>query len=308
MKHRIMALATACALPLAALAQTPAIDTFFDAMAIAVAPGQQAQYVAGDNVAGYFEGYTHAPNRGAGYVIRNETVFKGYQVEGSDGGGREQVLPYGHRIVHANGMTQDMALLSKQQAIAIRIRARSAKLLAMQALLPEHGPASRMLGDAQVLPPAPGKSLYTAIAAGVPVSFTGSGALRSKQTHTQVTVVLAFAATAEQAAKQAAALAASDAIGDERRARYQALTTSRLVTSDANYNKALNWAKAASQMFVVEEFGTGIWAGLPWFRDNWGRDTFIALPGTLLVTGQFGDARAVLQNFARYQNLHADAL
>ncbi|MEJ7807187.1 MAG: amylo-alpha-1,6-glucosidase, partial [Telluria sp.] len=73
---------------------------------------------------------------------------------------------------------------------------------------------------------------------------------------------------------------------------------------DKEYNKALNWAKAASRMFVVEEFGAGIWAGLPWFRDNWGRDTFIALPGTLLVSGQFGDAKAVLSNFARYQNLN----
>jgi glycogen debranching enzyme len=73
--------------------------------------------------------------------------------------------------------------------------------------------------------------------------------------------------------------------------------------SDANYNKALNWAKAASRLFVVEEFGTGIWAGLPWFRDNWGRDTFIALPGTLLVAGEFDQAKAVLANFARYQNL-----
>jgi glycogen debranching enzyme len=81
------------------------------------------------------------------------------------------------------------------------------------------------------------------------------------------------------------------------------LTRSWLQTSDRQYNKALNWAKASAHMFVVDEYGTGIWAGLPWFRQNWGRDTFIALPGTLLVSGQFSEARAVLANFARYQNL-----
>ncbi|MFN3660169.1 MAG: amylo-alpha-1,6-glucosidase, partial [Brevinematales bacterium] len=62
------------------------------------------------------------------------------------------------------------------------------------------------------------------------------------------------------------------------------------------------WSIASSYLFVVEEFGKGIWAGLPWFRDNWGRDTFIAFPGTLLVSGHFDDARGVITNFSTYQN------
>ena len=40
-----------------------------------------------------------------------------------------------------------------------------------------------------------------------------------------------------------------------------------------------------------------ILAGFPWFAD-WGRDAFIALPGLLLATGRFEDARSVLVNFA----------
>jgi glycogen debranching enzyme len=119
----------------------------------------------------------------------------------------------------------------------------------------------------------------------------------------KLTVVVAFAATAEEAAGRARALAHGDPIAAEQRKLHALLTRSWLQTSDAQYNKALNWAKAASHLFVVEEYGTGIWAGLPWFRDNWGRDTFIALPGTLLVSGQFDEAKAVLSNFARYQNL-----
>ncbi|HEX7010578.1 MAG TPA: amylo-alpha-1,6-glucosidase, partial [Phycisphaeraceae bacterium] len=38
-------------------------------------------------------------------------------------------------------------------------------------------------------------------------------------------------------------------------------------------------------------------AGYPWFAD-WGRDTFIALPGLLLETGRLDEARAVLRAFA----------
>ena len=40
-----------------------------------------------------------------------------------------------------------------------------------------------------------------------------------------------------------------------------------------------------------------ILAGYPWFGD-WGRDTFIALPGLLLTTGRLGAARDVLRAFA----------
>ncbi|MFZ5841725.1 MAG: amylo-alpha-1,6-glucosidase [Pseudomonadota bacterium] len=81
----------------------------------------------------------------------------------------------------------------------------------------------------------------------------------------------------------------------------QQFARSRLISPNANYNRALVWASFSAQSLVVEEFGKGIWAGLPWFRDNWGRDTFIALPGTLLVTGQFTEAKAVLDNFIRWQ-------
>lgn len=40
-----------------------------------------------------------------------------------------------------------------------------------------------------------------------------------------------------------------------------------------------------------------IMAGYPWFAD-WGRDTFIALPGIMLCTGRFDDARATLRLYA----------
>jgi predicted glycogen debranching enzyme len=43
---------------------------------------------------------------------------------------------------------------------------------------------------------------------------------------------------------------------------------------------------------------TTILAGFPWFAD-WGRDAFIALPGLLLSTGRFEEARSVLTTFAQ---------
>ncbi|HND04007.1 MAG TPA: glycogen debranching enzyme N-terminal domain-containing protein, partial [Nitrospira sp.] len=40
-------------------------------------------------------------------------------------------------------------------------------------------------------------------------------------------------------------------------------------------------------------------AGYPWFAD-WGRDTFVALPGLCLVTGRYDVARQVIEAFASY--------
>jgi predicted glycogen debranching enzyme len=61
----------------------------------------------------------------------------------------------------------------------------------------------------------------------------------------------------------------------------------------------------ASNDFVVYrkspsgEDGTSVIAGYPWFGD-WGRDTMISLPGLLLVTGRYKQARQVLCVFAQY--------
>src|SRR5207248_3914792 len=45
--------------------------------------------------------------------------------------------------------------------------------------------------------------------------------------------------------------------------------------------------------------GTSVIAGYPWFAD-WGRDTMIALPGLLLTTRRFAQAKQVLTVFANY--------
>jgi glycogen debranching enzyme len=58
----------------------------------------------------------------------------------------------------------------------------------------------------------------------------------------------------------------------------------------------------AADQFVTKrqtnnKTGTSILAGYPWFMD-WGRDTFISLPGLLLETGRFEQAKSVLTTFA----------
>ncbi len=64
---------------------------------------------------------------------------------------------------------------------------------------------------------------------------------------------------------------------------------------------ALHWAQFSLNALITQQRGPGVWAGLPWFNNYWGRDTFISFEGALLVSGQFVQAKEILRNFAAFQ-------
>jgi predicted glycogen debranching enzyme len=64
----------------------------------------------------------------------------------------------------------------------------------------------------------------------------------------------------------------------------------------------LTWLVLASDSFIVTGASDEqkiVIAGYHWF-EAWGRDTFVSLPGLLLVTGRFEDARKILLSFMKY--------
>lgn len=323
----IPAPATACAVPAQRL----------ESMALPLAGTELAQFVATDNVAGFYENFSHSYGRGSGYTHREHVVLRDYAVfrDGVLADRRavtadEQILPYGHRS-SANGVRQTLLLHSGRSALAIRVQSEVSAQLAIALLLPAFANASVSETDDAVLIRYPGGVI--ALSAELPFELDQHGpewkqaralledgaqmpnpnqsstsasatlalVLRSPAPTRQFTVHVAVAANATAALAQVSELRRHDGWQQTEARLCQRLQTASLVTPDADFNRALLWASHSAQSFVVEAFGTGIWAGLPWFRDNWGRDTFIALPGTLLVTGQFATAEAVLSNFARWQ-------
>jgi len=64
----------------------------------------------------------------------------------------------------------------------------------------------------------------------------------------------------------------------------------------------LDWIILCTDLFIVKginEAEKSVIAGYHWF-EAWGRDTFIALPGLMLLTGRFKDAQEVFSAFKRY--------
>ncbi|WP_051424689.1 amylo-alpha-1,6-glucosidase [Paenibacillus graminis] len=78
-----------------------------------------------------------------------------------------------------------------------------------------------------------------------------------------------------------------------------------IASSSDSLALSLNWLNLTMDQLVTRQQGDGIYAGLPWFNEYWGRDQFIALPGAVLVTGQFETAKNILLSFAKFQNTDA---
>jgi predicted glycogen debranching enzyme len=119
-----------------------------------------------------------------------------------------------------------------------------------------------------------------------------------------------FAATASPSSDEAEEVI--NALGSRLTDLEQVLSTElecRSVFLDKFYNSHitvpaadwLNWIILATNTFLVKnlEDQASIIAGYFWF-ESWGRDTFISLPGLLLVTERFEEAKKILLQFGSY--------
>lgn len=117
--------------------------------------------------------------------------------------------------------------------------------------------------------------------------------------------VFVFAVGDERAQTETAAAATARRLPSfiaRRRARMEQLfAATRVRTGNRRFDAALAWAKLSLDALIMNQGTRGIFAGLPWFNNYWGRDTFIALPGAALVTGHFRTAKEILRSFAQFQ-------
>ncbi|MFX1284085.1 MAG: amylo-alpha-1,6-glucosidase [Promethearchaeota archaeon] len=75
------------------------------------------------------------------------------------------------------------------------------------------------------------------------------------------------------------------------------------IASDNNdWDQALNWVVLSLDSLTMNIRGKGIYAGLHWFPEYWGRDSFISFRGALLVTGQFKMAEEWIRTMINSQD------
>ncbi|URA09446.1 amylo-alpha-1,6-glucosidase [Thermospira aquatica] len=306
----------------------PSLEEYYNTTKIPVFPPEKAQFVYGDNIAGYYENATHSYRQGQGYLFKSRNLFgdftairkdtilnKTKEAKGSE------ILIYGIRTLYTDETIEELSLFSGKLGLGILVSNTTADTLGALLLLNELS-NTQIISEKNVLlitraEKATDIPAFIAISADTPYTwerFTPTeGWLKQKASMltlkiqsfkptTAIRIYVAFGFTKDEAIQKATQWASQNFYEKNKQEVYTRHTKSFIWTDDKLFNQALAWSIAGSYVFLVEEFGKGIWAGLPWFRDNWGRDTFIALPGTLLVSGHFDDARGVITNFSTYQN------
>ncbi len=95
--------------------------------------------------------------------------------------------------------------------------------------------------------------------------------------------------------------AVKDTFNQELNQKEELLSNFHCDHPDVPMSDWLNWILLAADSFMVENAAgrKAVIAGYHWF-ETWGRDTFISLPGLMLVTGKYDAAKDILQTYIEY--------
>ena len=238
-----------------------------------------------------------------------------------------QVYPHQFRRAYPNGIQETVTLLDSVDAIIIELSIIKGTSISLRPLFSESPDFADYLtrSHEDVLLIARKNHLQRSPEADYPVwvgvTVTGaekeinttpfSGGLRIGPAGVQAAIlngaavgVLVAGDTEEQTVELARRVALQyEGLKERRKNRMQNLIDqSALRTTDDRFDKAFCWALLSMDALIMHQGKKGIFAGLPWFSNYWGRDTFIALPGATLIQGNFSDAREILRSFGQWQD------
>jgi glycogen debranching enzyme len=289
-------------------ATTPVLNS----LAIPVTVAQNRQYSYTDKVSGYFHGRTHMdanPDWFNGWNIATKRIFHDYRlsVDGvalSRADAQASVSP--HKLVRTYAKAAEtLSMLDGLAVLVVQLSGVSGAQIGL-ALTGD-------LTDAGTLSPqgiwfapkeAAGTVLLLAPIANVALQF--DAARRATGPATMGGFFLIHAATKELATALLARVRRGlPALLAARAGRMEALVSGNhaLDAGDPDRTKALLWMRLTGDQLVTKQLGTGIYAGLPWFNDYWGRDTFISITGLLFINGQYEEAARVFESFAALQDV-----
>lgn len=280
-------------------------------------------YAFTDRVGGFWDGQTFARNQQEGYLIAGRRYLKElFLFADSMAMNPAKALSvdiWPHQIVQhwANGMSVSWTVLPGEHGLIVTMKAE--RPVVWSAIPLFHGTIAdeKLVQDGRILQvaqepvdriaalrlDAPSKwTLYATAARPSSESGVCMYQVVSKPVN-ECSLIVLFGSNRKVLEARVTEISADPSRIVRARAESVAelLQQSFVETNDPEYDLALAWAKISANELVVTEFNKGIWAGLPWFHQGWGRDTFISLPGTSIVTGQFTDAADIIRGFSTYQ-------
>ena len=279
-----------------------------------VLPGENREYSYTDKQDAYYYGRTHVEVNDdwfSGWNVRTRRIFRDYSLL-LDGEALERaqatatVFPHLLRREYRNA-TEELALFDFQRVLSIRLAPKESQTMAIS-----------LIGEAIQFEKYEDAvaffrhSEYPDILLGITTRNSAMTERTEKngriylQADTAAQGFFIALDSSESAVINLLARAQQDEKTwlAERRRRMERLIAelNYFESSDTRLTRAIRWNMLTLDQLITRQTGYGIYAGLPWFNDYWGRDLFISLPGACLVTGQFEVARNILKDFARFQN------
>lgn len=277
---------------------------------LAVAVDGQREYSFSDKSAGFYYGMTGVDNwqdGNAGWNIESRRVFVDYQLflDGrplEKSAAKTEVFPY--KIVRDYGVAlETFYLLDDKKAIIIEVQSEPGHKIGLS-LDGNIISAPEQAGSSAICRPSLHKEKVVRVGAinGVRADVCGA---RIETESVSGGFILAFDTEGQSQSLLEECRSNYVKMLTDRKLRMQSLLDANsLATNSDGLDKALPWIMlTADELVTWQHGGWGIYAGLPWFTDFWGRDMFIAMPGTILCTGQFDVAKNILLSFAKYQDL-----
>jgi hypothetical protein len=290
-------------------------------LAVSVTVAENRQYSYTDKVSGYFHGRSHTdanPDWFNGWNIATKRIFHDYQLS-VDGASllrtSAQAIVSPHQIKRTfPKATETLSLLDGLAVLVLQVENVIGNQIGLK-LTGDLAQSDTLCVEGVWFTPkeAPGSIMLVAPIAKVPVEFAvalvGEGQWAANPRISAPKSAGGFffihAPTKLEAVRILVRVRRNwRALLAARANRMEALVSGKnaLDAGDPDRTKALLWMRLTGDQLIMKQLGTGIYAGLPWFNDYWGRDTFISITGLLFTMGRYDEAAEVFTSFAALQD------
>ncbi|WP_302304791.1 amylo-alpha-1,6-glucosidase [Culturomica massiliensis] len=279
-----------------------------DKIAVAVTPSENREYSFTDKKSGYYYGRTQENDFGewfAGWNVRQKRIFSDYKlfvdtVFLDRRNAQAKMYPYKLERVFAQA-TEELLMSDNEAVLYIRLTDIKGRYIGIQlntgllasmkqgtdglTYVPREAPGK----EVKVVPFRPERIEYTDSVLWTPAAAGG--------------FLIAYGTAAGCDSLIRDFRSAGELKLAARKERMEGILQRNPVRSNLDtLDEALAWLLLTTDELVTDQQGKGIYAGLPWFNEYWGRDMFISMPGAVLVNGQFETAKEILADFSRFQN------